>query len=563
MKKRYILFALTAFIAFVVCIVPAIKTRIINEQNHRGFAVALEATYKLRDDYIDIYKNAGVDTIIFDEEKDKFNSELISFYKDKGFNIALRIYLGGIKDDNYQEYLNELVKENDIRYIVLRKNKKSDTFIAPIENVIKENNIVLVVNENMNQLSNEMPKGYESYIKASQGRVMRAYETLKNPAGTVKNGNEIKDYGNLIYHHMINSVRDRNTEFMFVNQLENPSLNEEDAVNQTAYAIKKYNSWVQKIGYTKHKTPDLSNYKTDPYRIGASAALIACLMLMIISEIILKKRNKIFEYTMYFISLLAFAVTFIMPVSVVRLYSTAFALVASCFCFCISLYITDLVCRKKGFLVSLISVFATDIIVLFICASIMAALLSGTDYYLNNLIFKGVKITLVFPLLFAIIVSYIYIFDAKNHIGIADIKSGFKKIKPQHIVIVLFAAVFAGIYIMRSGNSQISSFENNIRNFIAEISNARPRTKEFLIGYPFLALFVYYTKYPHSKLIKWITLVFTSILFASVINTFCHVFTDFSISLLRTVNGFIFSVPFVALLLLANIFFVKYIFKRQ
>lgn len=562
MKKRYILFALTALIAFAACIMPALIERITNEQNHRGFALAFEATKKLSDDYIDIYRNAGVNTIIFDEEKNKFNEELISFYREKGFDIALRIYVGGLKVNSYEANLDKLVKDNDIKYIVLRRNKRVPYHEAPLADIINDNKITLVVNENMNQLSNEMPVGYEKYVEAADGRIMRAYETLKNPTGTLSKGSTINDFGNLIFHHMINSIRDRNTEFMFVNQLEVPSLSEEEAVRNTASAIEKFYSWVGNIGYVEHKEPDLSGYRVNMRVTGAAAALLGVLMVMVMAEIVFKRQSSVFEYIMYSISLMAFALSFVMPQSLISLYPTVFAPLASCFAFSVSVYASEQICRKSGFLISHILVFAVSLAVLFCGAAVMGALLGGVDYYLNNLIFRGVKLTLLLPVTFAAVASWIYIFDGKIGISLSDVKSYIKKVKLWHFMVLALVLLAAGIYVVRSGNSQISSFENSIRNFIAEISNARPRTKEFLIGYPLLALSVYYTKYSYNKLIKWVVYSGSSILFSSVINTFCHVFTDFSISSLRTVNGLVFSLPFIVLVLSLNKIFVRYILKK-
>jgi len=82
-----------------------------------------------------------------------------------------------------------------------------------------------------------------------------------------------------------------------------------------------------------------------------------------------------------------------------------------------------------------------------------------------------------------------------------------------------------------------------------------------LIGWPALALFAYYAK--RNKIVRWVFAVGSSILFASVINTFCHVFTDVSTSALRTVNGLVFALPFIAVALGANKLILKMIKRTK
>ena len=86
-----------------------------------------------------------------------------------------------------------------------------------------------------------------------------------------------------------------------------------------------------------------------------------------------------------------------------------------------------------------------------------------------------------------------------------------------------------------------------MRNSIADVMAARPRTKEFLIGWPSLVLLVYYIKNTDIKLIRWGFAVASSILFASVINSFCHVFTAAGTIYSRLFNG-LFVGAFVATL---------------
>ena len=187
------------------------------------------------------------------------------------------------------------------------------------------------------------------------------------------------------------------------------------------------------------------------------------------------------------------------------------------------------------------------------------------SHYLNIYIFRGVSLTLLLPIAYAIVLMYSQ--AEQKAFRISALKENWLRLKsrllPWHILIVLAVLFVLAIYILRSGNMKISGLENRIRNLISEVSLARPRTKEFLIGWPALAIFAYYIHSDKSKLLTWAFAAGSSILFASVMNTFCHVFTDMTTSVLRTVNGLVFSVPFILIFALANMILVRFLFKSK
>ena len=110
---------------------------------------------------------------------------------------------------------------------------------------------------------------------------------------------------------------------------------------------------------------------------------------------------------------------------------------------------------------------------------------------------------------------------------------------------VILAAIFGGIayyYILRSGNvNSIGFLEQGMRTKITDFFVERPRTKEFLLGYPALMLFVFYMKKGHRPL-GWAFAVGSSILAASISNTFCHVFTGTTTIYMRVINGLLLGV---------------------
>ena len=124
------------------------------------------------------------------------------------------------------------------------------------------------------------------------------------------------------------------------------------------------------------------------------------------------------------------------------------------------------------------------------------------------------------------------------------------------------------LYLKRSGNvSTISFSETYIRNWLTEYFTARPRTKEILLAWPCFALYIYYVKKNKAKLLQWIFAMGASMLFASTINTFCHVFTLTETMFLRIATGVLFGgVITIAVLIVNHICFslvTSFMSKKQ
>ena len=96
------------------------------------------------------------------------------------------------------------------------------------------------------------------------------------------------------------------------------------------------------------------------------------------------------------------------------------------------------------------------------------------------------------------------------------------------------------ILLLRSGNYihfSTLSFESHLRLLLEQSLSARPRFKEFLIGYPFLFLgyMLVDKKLPRHWL--WFFNTLGSFALVSLINSFCHMHTTLEISLQRSLIG--------------------------
>jgi hypothetical protein len=155
--------------------------------------------------------------------------------------------------------------------------------------------------------------------------------------------------------------------------------------------------------------------------------------------------------------------------------------------------------------------------------------------------FRGIKFSQIIPMLYAFVafVAWFGFRKDKEKIGRIEVKDVthaiFLDIKVWMLLIVAVIGAAAAIYIIRTGhtsNLNTNTLEVELRNKLEELLPARPRTKEFLIAFPCLLLFVYACERKYKFFI--FLFGFASVIgFASVSNTFMHLRTPVCFSLER------------------------------
>lgn len=523
-----------------------------------GFA----GTFRDMDIYVfyDGRKNLWDFAIAYDENQ-------IHEFVRRGFNITLIHKVKNYANTEYLEDIDHLCKEYNIKYMNLKEDAyeydeeeiNKDNY-EKLSRVINNNNMTLVVTENTDQLSNQKCLGYSHIFDETMGsggskKVLRAYETYDDS----QVDDSFFEYRATQY---LNSTIDRNIRFITVSQIAAAGIPYTTCAENTQKAVKLYKDKIESLGFTVNQETTPIDYKAKARLNAAICAVIMVLCLLIMWQMICGKKS----FTLFLISLIisaaGFLISFVMPKSLLSLYPSLFCVIQSCFAITAVLYY--LKSEKKSNIAVLTLVSLVLMLGVLLLGSIgMGSMLSGIDYYINNSIFRGIKLSLLVPVFYTAILFY-FMF-AKN--DKSSIFQDAKKVLVSDIKVywVLIGGVIIAIgayYIIRSGNvNKISSIEHAMRNGITEIFPARPRTKEFLIGYPALILLVYYMKKSDLTLIKWLLAVATSILSASITNSFCHVFTDFSVIVSRTLNGLLIGVVVSAIAFVANIILIKILKK--
>jgi len=161
----------------------------------------------------------------------------------------------------------------------------------------------------------------------------------------------------------------------------------------------------------------------------------------------------------------------------------------------------------------------------------IAALLATRLYMLEFAVFSGVKLAQLIPLAIAVLILAATLrhrpSSMRHKVPVAVI-----------IVVILGVAAALTLLILRSGDNMIpvAKFELAARTWLEHTLYARPRTKEMLLAFPALALFLTANE-RQITLLEFPLGILAAVGSVSVVNTFCHIFTPVHISLIRTLLG--------------------------
>jgi len=162
---------------------------------------------------------------------------------------------------------------------------------------------------------------------------------------------------------------------------------------------------------------------------------------------------------------------------------------------------------------------------------LITGLFANTRFMLGAEEFIGIKLALILPVL--IVILY---FIPRSKEKALDFLN--QKISMLYILIALMLIGVFGVLLARSGNFTlpVPGFEKYARQLLETVLGIRPRTKEFLIGYPFLIMAgILFLKSKKEWL--WILLAIGVIGPISLINSFTHIHSPLLVSLMRSING--------------------------
>lgn len=174
---------------------------------------------------------------------------------------------------------------------------------------------------------------------------------------------------------------------------------------------------------------------------------------------------------------------------------------------------------------------------------LVSSLLANNLTMLAVEMFRGVKGVLVFPILFAPWLAWVYRNVKERAKTIKELMTNLKKpfdnpVKFIHLAGLVLLGLAGLIMIIRSGNTTmaglIPSFEKKLRILLELYLIARPRFKEFLIGHPF---FILAACFGLDSEWGFFFFIFGCIGQGDILDSFAHLHTPLYYTLLRTFHG--------------------------
>ncbi|MBQ2368728.1 MAG: hypothetical protein II301_01235 [Peptococcaceae bacterium] len=192
----------------------------------------------------------------------------------------------------------------------------------------------------------------------------------------------------------------------------------------------------------------------------------------------------------------------------------------------------------------------------YIGAVLMVGLLADILFMLKLDQFIGVKLAHVVPIVAVPFILYIW----NEEKPLTFVKQLLEKaLDYKWTMLGVLVAVAGVIYLSRTGNSgaELSAAESMMRTFLNDVMGVRPRSKEFLIGYPFtLLLFCL-----GASRKNWILTIPAIIGQVSLVNTYAHIHTALIMSMQRSFNGLVLGIA-VGLLLIIGVRMLFAIYRR-
>ncbi|MCG0277422.1 MAG: DUF5693 family protein [Thermanaeromonas sp.] len=189
---------------------------------------------------------------------------------------------------------------------------------------------------------------------------------------------------------------------------------------------------------------------------------------------------------------------------------------------------------------------------------LLAGLLSDTVFFLKLDQFMGVKVAFVLPLLLFTAAAVYH--EEKENFGAVWRKWFGQNLTVFIFLLIILGSLVAFLYVNRSGNESVGllPLEGQVRMVLERLLLVRPRTKEFLLGYPVFLLALSFG-YKHKYLPLWLLALAGQV---SLVNTLAHLHTPLLISLLRIFNGLWLGL-LLGIVLLASVKGAKAMMRRS
>ncbi len=432
------------------------------------------------------------------------NFKLIEGY---GFSRILHVPVSDITEKNKFIWEQALTIDEKADQMLFRGNEALGYPNNPVKwaNRLKENGISILSIELFHQ------NGFESLARANDLNVTRLISLDLESASPVD-----------IRGKAIRAVKERNIRVLYFHI--KTSGEPEENLKENIKFFKSVNSSMPQL--FKLGEPDSFNKLPKPFWMLVMALLSSVMFVTLAVETLLKPKIAIVTgigLSIMSIGYLVFGSDLLLKMIalIVAIITPVYAALA-----------LRTIKRKRDILLQ----YARAIGISFLGIWILISLLYGTEFLLHiGQGFRGVKVLYVFPIIFTTIFVVYHIYDDRKF-DLQQLKNLLAlPIKYGHLILLCILAGILLYYISRTGSfGSVSTFELMFRQKLEDLLYARPRTKEFLIGFPFYVLSLYFFMIKMKKA-AFVCLIPAIIGWLSLVNTFTHLHIPLYVSVLRSI----------------------------
>ncbi|KHO63317.1 hypothetical protein THYS13_14390 [Thermoanaerobacter sp. YS13] len=501
-------------------------------------------TRRVPEDELKMLEKRGSYAFVINKPKDVFITKGLGFdesdlelVKSLGFDVIPRIEnFTGIKDKDIKDYV-DILKKFDVKTVIFNGTDVlgNPGKISYAASLFKKNGInVGIIDVPMGK---KLQEGMNKFAKFDDYRGIKVFgvseaETQKYDTSEIVN-------------RWYRGIIERNVRIVYMRAKIDNSKSAAYNIQQNQSMIEDMTKYIKKAGLNVGVAkPLLELHQSTLTEILISLGVIA-------GGLLLLQMLGIGEYVLILLGLLGAILTSLVLVSRFNDLGVKVVALASSIIFPslgIGYFIDktrEILHKRKNlsFTYTSLKIFINSLLIPFVGALIIAAIMADSKYMLKIDYFRGVKFSFVLPLVFYVLYYIIKIYNAndwKTFIG--RVKEFLNiDIKVWHLVAIVIAGIIGIIYISRTGNEPIvkpTELELKFRDFLEHTLVARPRTKEFLIGDPAIILAIY-TAFKRSKTWTFIMGIFASIGILSIVNTFSHIESVLTIAIERTVIAWI------------------------
>lgn len=475
-----------------------------------------------------------------------FEPEVLQKLKAMGFAIILR---PGDTIGSNNAYLQEYepqIRDFDVKTLIFNYNRVSGypDHLEAMAQLIDKYDLTIGVIETSKQLGVIEQQGLGAVMSATSYPINRVYST----------GND--DFVTSVderYYRWVRAVIDRGIRILYVVPFNDDKKISSVNMNETIDTVGRFLPTIAAKGFDVEQTMvpyGLNSAATSPaHRLAVSLSLLAALLLYL--AYLWHPQRKWMRAIAILGLLFCLAVNLLLNMDFSKIYALGAAVLYPAFSSLLLLiYLKEY--SRHGLIRKIISSLAIILVINGLGMYTIVTTLADIRYIMNLSYFSGVKVAFILPLLLFPL-NYLCVTVPREK-WLTILRSQLKKY-PTYLALGLLMLALAVIYVYigRSGNTsgiEVSSLEIRLREILENIFLARPRFKEFVIGYPALLAMVYlYHRYKNDLILL---LLGFGVMIGSIsmVNSFCHVFTAVSISASRTLAGLLVGLLLSLLLLI-------------